>query len=317
MPVTATSSQIRRGPRRARFEPKANPAPIRLTARDIAIVRAIGANRVLNSHQVWQTVGGSKQKVLRRLEALFDHGYIGRPRAQVAQLILNGGQPLHYELRRAGALLLVEHDGADMRRYQWATKGKTTRSLYIEHTAETAAVMLAFRRGVQSAGLDIIEQHDLLPHVPEKTRSSNKPFRFWVTVKRGGKNETLAVVPDRLFSLVFPDQTKITGVLERDRDTMPITRPTSHGRNFDHKFETYFEGWKAGRHTELWGIKQFFVFVVTETEAHLTSLLARQREITDGGNRLFMFSTPERISKEGALGRAWTNGRGELVAVVE
>jgi ATP-dependent Lhr-like helicase len=41
----------------------------RLTARDVAIVRAIGTNRVLSSHQVWETVGGSKQKVLRRLEA--------------------------------------------------------------------------------------------------------------------------------------------------------------------------------------------------------------------------------------------------------
>lgn len=306
-----------RGPRRSRFEPKANPDPIRLTPRDIAIVRAIGDNRVLSSHQVWQTVGGSKQGVLRRLEALFDHGLIGRPRAQIAQLILKGGQPLHYELRYAGAKLLVQYDNGDMRRYQWATKGKTTRTLYIEHTAETAATMLAFRTAAQSAGLSIIEQHDLLPHFPAVTRDSKKPFRFPVSVKRSGKNEVIAVVPDRLFQLLFPDQTRITGVLERDRETMPISRPTSQGRRFDHKFETYWEGWKTGRHGELWGVKQFFVFVVTESDAHLASLIARQREITDGGTGLFLFSTPERIEARGALGRAWTNGRGEIVSLVE
>src|SRR5262245_49325471 len=57
MPDTATLSRPKRGPRRARFEPKANPDPIRLTERDIAIARAIASNRVLNSHQVWETVG--------------------------------------------------------------------------------------------------------------------------------------------------------------------------------------------------------------------------------------------------------------------
>ena len=159
--------------------------------RDFAMVRAIGDNRILNSHQVWQTVGGSKQNVLRRLEALFDHGFICRPRAQVAQLDRRGGQPMHYELRRAGARLLVEHDAGDMRRYQWATKGKTTRALYIEHTAETAATMLAFRRGVAAAGLAIAEQHDLLPDLPEKTRQSKKPFRFSVNVKRAASQNPM------------------------------------------------------------------------------------------------------------------------------
>jgi hypothetical protein len=60
MPETATPSRPKRGPRRSRFTPKSNPDPIRLTPRDFAIVRAIGDNRVLSSHQVWETVGGSK-----------------------------------------------------------------------------------------------------------------------------------------------------------------------------------------------------------------------------------------------------------------
>jgi len=66
-----------------RFERVAHAAPIRLTERDHAIIRLIQRHRFLRSDQIIALIGGSAQNLSRRLQGLFHHGYLERPRAQL------------------------------------------------------------------------------------------------------------------------------------------------------------------------------------------------------------------------------------------
>jgi len=53
--------------------------------------------------------GGSEQNVLRCLRALFDHGYLDRPLAQLAALPISGPRPFIYALGRKTARALREN----------------------------------------------------------------------------------------------------------------------------------------------------------------------------------------------------------------
>jgi len=61
---------------------KRSPAvnPIRLTERDQDILRHVRRHRFLLSDHIQALVPGSRQQILRRLQRLFHHGYLDRPR---------------------------------------------------------------------------------------------------------------------------------------------------------------------------------------------------------------------------------------------
>ena len=66
-----------------RFQRVTTIAPIRLAERDHEIIRLIHRHRFLRSHQIIALLGGSAQNLSRRLQWLFHHGYLERPRAQL------------------------------------------------------------------------------------------------------------------------------------------------------------------------------------------------------------------------------------------
>lgn len=89
-----------------RFKRVATVAPIRLTARDHDILRLIHRHRFLRSHQIIALIGGSAQNLSRRLQWLFHHGYLERPRAQLQYYERSGSQTIAYGLgNKTGSLL--------------------------------------------------------------------------------------------------------------------------------------------------------------------------------------------------------------------
>jgi len=60
----------------------------------------------LRSWQIAALVGGSKQMVLRRLQLLFHHGYLERPRSQIEYYQPGGSHAFVYGLSDRGAELL-------------------------------------------------------------------------------------------------------------------------------------------------------------------------------------------------------------------
>ena len=67
-----------------------------LTARDREIIRFVFAHRFLRSTHIHALIGGSRQQVLQRLQRLYHHGYLERPRAQIDYYHQGGSQSMVY-----------------------------------------------------------------------------------------------------------------------------------------------------------------------------------------------------------------------------
>ena len=93
-------------PRLPRFQRVVTVAPICLTERDHKIIRLVHRHRFLRSHQIITLIGGSAQNLSRRLQWLFHHGYLERPRAQLQYYERSGSQTIAYGLgNKSGSLL--------------------------------------------------------------------------------------------------------------------------------------------------------------------------------------------------------------------
>jgi hypothetical protein len=289
-----------------------------VTARDLAIVARVARFRFLTSHQIARADGGSHQQVLRRLRLLFDLALLDRPRAQVlqmAQVLEDGSKPLVYGLARGGARLLAETGLFAAEHLDWTTKNARATALFLAHTIETADVMLGFEQAAAAhADLHVIDHHELLPLMPEATRSARDPFRCRVRIALERREPlVIGVVPDRLFCLAFADATRLNFALELDRGTMDIRSRQLVGKSsYRRKLIGYWQLWQQRLHTTAWGFQSFRVLTVTPSEKRLDNMLDVQREVTGGGSNLFLFSTPQRLAAHGPLGPAWVSGKGHI-----
>jgi hypothetical protein len=293
-----------------------NPRAFRITDRDIEILRAIARWRFLTSEQIVRYLimrdgAASHQHVLRRLNALFAHAYLDRPVQQHVQL--SGFLPLVYALGRRGARLLAEiGDSADPN-LQWTLKNARATSVFLLHTLETAEVMLRFDAAMRERGLRLLEHDDLRPLLPAETQALDDPFRLRVTTRIEGRPVPLNAIPDRLFSVVLPDDRRLNFALEVDRGTMSVgARKLTKKSSFARKVHSYYAAWLQRRHREQWGFASFRVLTVAPSEKRIRGMLTVQRRITqDRLGALFLYATPERLHAHGPLGPAWLSAEGD------
>jgi len=321
MPPTLPGFPITRLPRFRRVE---EPPPFQLTPRDLAVIAAVARFRFLSSLQIARLVGGSQQQLLRRLQRLFHHAYLDRPvsqRLQLAHVLDDGNRPFVYGLGRRGAHVLAEAGAPVSDRLDWTTKNARATALFLAHTIETAETMIAFDLACSGEhALRLIDQHELLPYLPEETRMARDPFRCHVSVRIKEQRTpiTIGVVPDRLFSLAFPDGTRANFALEVDRGTMDVKAKRLVGKSsFRRKLIGYWHLWQQGRHTERWGFKSFRVLTVTPSESRLENMIAAQKEIVGAlGSNVFLFTTPERLATKSPLEDPWVSGKNEIVCLI-
>src|ERR1051326_7330468 len=106
-----------------RFRRVPDISPIALTDRDRNIVRRVFEHRFLRSTHILSLTRGSRQQVLRRLQLLFHHGYLHRPRAQI-DYYRAGSQPMVYGLGNEGMRLLAREDGILPGRLDWTARNR-------------------------------------------------------------------------------------------------------------------------------------------------------------------------------------------------
>lgn len=87
-----------------RFKRATEIPPIRLTGRDREIIRQVHRHRFLRSSHIVALIGGSSQQVSRRLQRLFHHGYLDRPRSQIITIRIL--IPQHQLVTQRGSLIL-------------------------------------------------------------------------------------------------------------------------------------------------------------------------------------------------------------------
>ena len=142
-------------PRLPRFKRAATVASIRLTERDQKIIRLIHRHRFLRSHQIVALIGGSAQNLSRRLQWLFHHGYLERPRAQLQYYERNGSQTIAYGLgNKSGSLLQLNPAS-------WGEKNRAIGRMYLAHALLVSDVMVALELACRQHGIRLLHEEEL------------------------------------------------------------------------------------------------------------------------------------------------------------
>jgi hypothetical protein len=303
--------------RRPRFE-RAKVAGIKLTPRDLQILRAVHRHRLLRSTHLIALLDASPQTTLRRLQLLFHHGYLDRPAAQL-DWYAKGSEPLVYALGNRGAAVLAA-EGVRGSALRW-DKSRNASRQFLRHTLAVAEVMVAFEVACRDTeGVEFIPSEEILAGAPEATRRLRLPFRWQVEVSEAGKLHRLGVEPDRVFGLRFagaPEhQSRAYFFLEADRGTMPVVRQGLAQTSFRRKLIAYRETWRQGLHRTHLGISNFRVLTVTASEERRQHLLVACRSL-GSGRRLFLFAEQAALGRGSILGDERWNGQGGVVRLLD
>jgi hypothetical protein len=208
------------------------------TPRDLELIRHVAEHRFIKSEWLIKLVGGSRQQILRRLNLLYHHGYLERPRCQLDYYHQGGSKSLVYGLASRGAGRLRRDLNMPFERMDWTTRNKRVGRLFLEHTLMISDFMAALEQECRSRNdVRLIYGNDLVK--PHGCKFHREPFRWTVDIP--GKARVV-VVPDKVFAL---DTTLTDGVvrthyfLEADRGTMPVCRSSQKSTSLKRKLQAY------------------------------------------------------------------------------
>ena len=81
---------------------------------------------------------------------------------------------------------------------------------------------------------------------------------------------------------------------------------------------TYYEGWRANRHVEQFGVKQMRVLIVTESVERVKNMLAAIEQLTGGkGSNFFLLTDKARFATGNPLEVEWTSGKRMAVRLTD
>lgn len=282
------------------------------------IVQCVFRHRFLRSWQIAALVGGSKQAILRRLQLLYHHGYLERPRAQIEYYQPGGSRTFVYGLGDRGAELLRLGTNAPTRALEWSAKNRAVKHLFLEHALLVSDVLVALELACRQHGGMRFLSSDELP-LPTATRSRLEPFRWKVSLN---SNTRIGVVPDCVFGLEFadqpPDRNRAYFFLEADRGTMPITRSGLHHSSFHRKFLAYEATWLQELHRKQFGFHRFRVLTVTTSADRLKHLVEACSQL-ERGQGLFLFTDLNSLlATTDSLAMHWQSTRsGQAVRLID
>jgi hypothetical protein len=301
------------------FERPEEPRPLRITARDIALLQNIARFRLASSAQLARLDGGSAQNVSRALLALFENEYVERPEAQVASRVLHqGSRPTIYGLTRKGARFLRDQ-GLDVQRrlLDGIDKERGAGWRFVEHTVAIAEFLISLEIAARGRNdIRFLESSEILEEAP---RLKGGRVRVEASIRLDGLMKRNAVLPDALFGLRFNDEEESYFMLEVDRGEMPVERHTGIERTyFSKKMLTYYEANRQRHHVRDWGIEHYRVATVTTTPERVERMIEALRTITDGrGSSMFLFTDESKLAASTPLDVEWVSGKGELVRLTD
>jgi Replication-relaxation len=277
--------------RLSRFKRASDVSPIQLTGRDTEIIRQVHRHRFLRSSHIVALVGGSDQQVLRRLQLLYHHGYLERPRAQLRYYERGASREIAYGLGNQGGKLLAQERGLIVDSHVWNEKNHYIGRVYLDHALLVSDVMIAIEQACRKhGGVRLLGLDDL--GLPTKRGR----FRWQVRLRSGQK---LGVMPDRVFALEYPDingrSRRIYYFLEADRGTMPVVRANLSQTSFQRKLIAYQATWSQGLHRRQLGIDRFRVLTVTAISKRVGSLVEACGQL-ESGHALFLFANKSILS---------------------
>ena len=294
--------------RNPRFYRREDAPPLRLTARDSEILRLVARHRMLRSTHVLSAIPGSRQNVLRRLQRLYHHQYLDRPRAQI-EYYARGSEPITYCLGKKGWELAMRQASA-AGTFPSAMAG-AVRPQFMRHTLLVAEIMLKIERDCAADGSAEFMDEDKLRGKIVGAQAFADPFAWNVTVTVQGARKSIGVRPDRAFSLSAPDEVPVLFFLEADRGTMPVTRSDFEQNSLYKKMLGYYETWRQEEHRRMFGFQRFLVLFVLENPGRTSNALRANKKLNGGsGSGLFAFVSARTFtSADSALRAPVVTGR--------
>jgi hypothetical protein len=286
-----------------RFQRDQSVTSLLLTERDRELMRQVYQNRFLRSTHLVSLLTGSHQQLLRRLQRLYHHGYLDRPRAQI-DYYRQGSRPMVYGIGNKAMDFLTRDMGIPERKINWTAKNRTITRLFMEHALVISDVMVAIESSCRKHNIECIRL------------DSKKLLKWNVTVHRDGVSTSIGVVPDRVFGLKIAGTTRWF-FLEADRATMPVERNNLQQSSFARKLLAYHETWRQKILND--SFPRFQVLTVTTTPERVRNLIAATRSVTAGkGAGLFLFADRHAVDQSSDFLQVRVcNGRGEQLTLLD
>ncbi len=260
-------------PRRKKFvRNKANP--LILQPRDMELLRDLSEYRFLNTEQILALNPGGKRNMLRRLAAMFDLGFLDKPKTQG-----------NARLRSSHTVYSLDQKGAEV-----LAKDATEREKILRRIRETRHTSPIIAHAL------MISQFRVCLTLALKKRSDVQLTR-WVqgndlkeALRRRG--ETPPLVADAFFVLERQDR-KFPCFLEADRATMTQER-------FVNKLRMYWRHNREEGFRKSLGIVNFRVLTITPNEGRAENLrrAAKDADDTGKGSLMYLFLSETRYNME-------------------
>lgn len=265
-----------------RYKRSPEIAHLRLTDRDAKILEQVQRHRFLRSDHIVALNSGSAQQITRRLQRLFHHGYLDRPRCQI-DYYQSGSRRIAYGLGRKGVDWL-ERERPNMFRPP-AKKRNSVGRLFLEHALLVSEIMVAVELACR-------ERRDVR-FLSATDSEEYAPSHWGVTI---GRHLKCQVAPDAVFGLEYAGRT-CWYFLEADRGTMPVTRRSLERSSLRRKFECYAATWEQ-KVNESHGIRRFRVLTVTNKPDRAKNMIEVCRDSIRAGTGLFLFTTMAALRKQ-------------------
>ena len=257
---------------------------MRLTERDREILKHVHRHRFLRSAHLVALVTGSRQQTLRRLQLLYHHGFLERPRCQIDYYHRAGSRPMVYGLGNKGAGLLKREQALPFHRLDWPHKNRVER-FFLEHALLVADFMVLLETACRNRrDIRLLTEDDL--QLRDEAVAPRNPFRWRVSIPGASK---CGVIPDRVFGLESSNGSRSWYLLEADRATMPVRRRNLEQSSFRRKVLAYQATWERNFHRTYFGWQRFRVLTIT-TDSKRLSAMQQVCGTLKRGHGLFLFT---------------------------
>ena len=263
---------------------KSDPQTIRLTDRDVAMLKALYAYTLLSTNLLFLVVGGGRDGLRKRLRLLFDNGYVARPPIQNDLFRYGDERPMVYTLGKQGAeYLRVVCDMPLLVNVDWERKARDRKGLRgqfkLLHDLRANEVHLRLKAAMSDCqGIECLTPDEIIEQAPESTQKAARPFsiptRFtWADGTLHERN----VIPDGVLGVIDTRSgTPVTSLLfiELDQE-MDIKRSDPRQSSIVQKVASYSAMLKAQTVKQRFGFEHFRVlFVTTGSQSHMEYMVA-------------------------------------------
>jgi hypothetical protein len=253
---------------------------------DFKITKELSEYRFLDTKQIIAlNPGPSERTIKRRLQYLFQAGFLDRPKIQFSYL--SPSKYIIYTIGKKGMKLI---DPDKKNNINIPKKNKRVKPLFLFH-----ALMISNFRLVLSLALKKKKESNLL-----KWRQDDLSDFVYIA------GERFPVNPDGFFTIEDKGDL-LHFFLEADRSTMTTKR-------FLNKMKAYWQWWLEEKCKDKLGVSKFRVLTVTISEERKENLRRITKKANDGkeGSSMFLFACEKKYSiekPESILDPIWQSSR--------